>query len=161
MRLPGLEALNCARFRRGRRGAIVSVVRVNGTASARLAVAILSLVLAYASTCSATCANCFGTGAAALAESQGCGHAAGADGGAQHQAPAKPDCSGHHHSGLEAVQSDGLSRVQLSATGSASQLFVAAVRSEVVNLASLFLADLARPQNSTVSPQRKISILRI
>ena len=156
-----MEALNCARFQRGRRGAIVSVVRVNGTARVRLVVAILSLVLAYASTCSATCANCFGTGAAALAESQGCGHAAGADGGAQHQAPPKPDCSGHHHSGLEAVQSDGLSRVQLSATGSASQLFVAAVSGEVVNVASPSLSDLAPPQDSTISPQRKISILRI
>jgi hypothetical protein len=126
-----------------------------------LVVAILSLVLAYASTCSATCANCFGTGAAALAESQGCGHAAGADGGAQHQAPAKPDCSGHHHSAFEAVQSDGLSRVQLSAAGGASQFFVGAVSGKVVIVASSFFPDLARPQNSTVSPQRNISILRI
>jgi hypothetical protein len=128
---------------------------------ARLVVAILSLVLAYASTCSATCANCLSAGTAAATESQACGHAAGADGGAQQQAPAKPDCSGHHHSGFEAVQTDGLSRVQLSATDSASQLFVGAVSNEVVNLASLFLSDSARPQDSAVSPQRNISILRI
>jgi hypothetical protein len=129
---------------------------------ARFLVAIMSLVLAYASTCSATCANCLGVGAAAVADSQGCGHAAhDPDRGAQQQAPAKPDCSGHHHSGFEAVQSDGLSLIQLSATGGASQFFVGAVSREVVNLASSFLSDLAPPQDSTFSPQRNISILRI
>jgi hypothetical protein len=126
-----------------------------------LVVAILSLALVYAFTCSATCANCLGEGAAAATESQGCGHAAGTDGGAQQHAPAKPDCSGHRHSGFEAVPSDGLSLIQLSATGSASQLFVAAVRSEVVNVASALSSDLAPPQGSAISPQRKSSILRI
>jgi hypothetical protein len=129
---------------------------------ARLVVAILSLVLVYAFTCSATCANCFGAGTAAATESQECGHVAHVPlGGAQQQAPAKPDCSGHHHSGFEAVQSDGLSLIQLSATGSASQLFVAAVSGEVVNVASSSLSDSAPPQDSTISPQRKSSILRI
>jgi hypothetical protein len=159
--LPDLTVMNCARFRCVRRGAIVSGVRASGTTRARLLVAILSLALVYAFTCSATCANCFGVRTAAATDSQGCGHAAGANGGAQQQAPTKPDCSGHHRSGLEAVQRDGLSRVQLSAAGGASQFFVGAVSREVVNLASLFLSDFARPQNSTVSPQRNISILRI
>jgi len=130
---------------------------------ARFLVAILSLALLYAFTCSASCANCLGAGAAAATESQACGHATGADaaGGTQQQAPAKPDCSGHHHSGFEAVQSDGLSRIELGATGGAGQLFVGAVSSEVLNVASSFISDLAPPQDSTISPQRKISILRI
>jgi hypothetical protein len=128
---------------------------------ARLVVAILSLALVYAFTCSAICANCFRMGTAAATESQGCEHAVGANGGAKQQAPAKPDCSGHHHSAFEAVQSDGLSRVQLSAAGGASQFFVGAVSGKVVIVASSFFPDLARPQNSTVSPQRNISILRI
>jgi hypothetical protein len=123
-----------------------------------LVVAILSLALLYAFTCSATCANCLAAGEAAATESHGCGHAAG---GAQQQAPTTPDCSGHHHSGFEAVQTDGLSRIQLSATGGASQLFVNAVSSEVVNVAWSFLSDLAPPQDSTISPQRTIFILRI
>jgi len=156
-----LAALNCARFRRVRRGAIVSVVRASGATRARLVGAILSLVLLCAFTCSATCVNCFGAGTAAATESQGCGHAAGADGGAQRHTPAKPDCSGHHHSGFEAVQSDGLSLIQLSATASASQLFVAAVSGEVENVASSSLSNSAPPQDSAISPQRKSSILRI
>jgi len=158
MRLPDLAVMNCARFRCVRRGAIVSVVRASGTTRARLVVAILSLALLYAFTCSATCTNCLGAGEAAATESHGCGHAAG---GAQQQAPTTPDCSGHHHSGFEAVQTDGLSRIQLSATGGASQLFVNAVSSEVVNVAWSFLSDLAPPQDSTISPQRTIFILRI
>lgn len=160
--MPDLTENNCARFRWVRRGAIVSVVRACGEMRARLVVAILSLVLMYAFTCSAACANCFGAGAAAGTESQGCGHAAHDPvGGAQQRAPTKPDCSGHHHSGFEAVQSDGLSRIQLSATGGASRLFVGAVGREVVNVASPSLSDSARPQDSTISPQRKSSILRI
>jgi hypothetical protein len=129
----------------------------------RFVAAILSLALAYGFTCSASCANCLGAGGAAVAQSQGCGHAAdGAAGGAQQQrAPAKPDCSGHHHSSFEAVQSDGLSQIQLSAMGGASQLFVGAVRIEVVNVGSSFLSDLAPPQDVAISRQRKISILRI
>jgi hypothetical protein len=127
-----------------------------------LLVAILSLALVYAFRCSASCANCLGAGAAAATENHGCGHAAeGAAGGAQQQKPTKPDCFGHHHSSFEAVQSDGLWRMQLSATGGASLLFVGAVSGEVVNLASSFLSDLALPRNATISPQRKISILRI
>jgi hypothetical protein len=162
MRLPDLEALNCARFRWVGRGAIVPVVRASGAMRARLVVAILSLALVYAFTCSATCANCLDAGATAATETHGCGHAApDAPGGAQQQAPAKPDCSGHHHSGFEAVQTDRLSQIELAATGGASQLFVGAVSSDVVNVASSFLSDLAPPQDSTIAPQRKISVLRI
>ena len=128
---------------------------------ARFLVAILSLALVYAFTCSAACALCLGASEAAATEGHECGHAAGADGGAQHQAPTKPDCSGHHHSGFEAVQSDGLSLIQLSATGRASQSLVAAVSGEVVNVASSSLSDSTPPQDSTISPQRKSSILRI
>jgi hypothetical protein len=127
----------------------------------RFLVAILSLALVYAFTCSVICANCLGPGAAAVAESQGCGHAADAGGGAHQHTPTKPDCFGHLHSGFEAVQGGGLSQVQLNATGGTSQLFVGAVSSEVVNVASSFLSDLAPPQDSRISPQRKISILRI
>jgi hypothetical protein len=126
-----------------------------------LLVAIVSLALVYVFTCSVACANCFTFGGAAPAESQGCGHAAGAGGGAQQQAPAKPDCSGHHHSGFEAVQRDGLSLIQLSATGSASQLFVVAVSAEVEDVASSSLSNSAPPKDSAISPQRKSSILRI
>jgi hypothetical protein len=132
---------------------------------ARFVVVILLLELVYASTCSATCAICLGAAEAAATESQACGHGTGADadadGETQRQAPAKPDCSGHHHSGFEAVQSDGLSRIELGATGGASQLFVGAVSSEVLNVASSFISDLAPPQDSAISPQWKISILRI
>jgi hypothetical protein len=131
---------------------------------ARFMVAIISLALLYASTCSAGCANCFiaGPRAAAAAQSQDCGHAARVPmRGAQQQAPARPDCSGHHHSSFDVVQSDGLLLIQLSAMGSARQLFVAAVSGEVVNVASSSLSDLAPPRDSTISPQRKSSILRI
>jgi hypothetical protein len=122
----------------------------------------MSLSLVYAFTCSATCAICSGAAEAAVAQSHGCGHAAdGAAGGAQQHAPTKPDCFGHHHPSFDAVQSDGLSRIQLSATGGSSQLFVAAVKSEAVNVASSFLSDLAPPRDAAISPQRKISILRI
>jgi hypothetical protein len=128
---------------------------------ARFVVTILSLALVYAFTCSATCANCLGAGGAAATESQGCGHSADAGSGAHQQAPTKPDCFGHLHSGFEAVQSGGLSRIQLSATGGASLLFGGAVSGEVVNVAPSFLSDLAPPRDAAISPQRKISILRI
>jgi hypothetical protein len=128
----------------------------------RFLVAILSLALTYALTCSATCALCPESSAAAAAPSHECDHASPDAGSVSHRhRPLKPDCFGHHHSGFEAVQADGLSRIQLSATGGASQMSVGAVSSEILNVASSFLSDLAPPQPSTISPQRKISILRI
>ncbi len=131
---------------------------------ARLLVAILSLALIYAFTCAATCAICLGAGAGSAAETQShaCEHAArDAAGGAQQRGPAKPDCFGHHHSGFEFVQSDGLSRFNLSATGSASQLADGAGSTEAVTLVLSFLSDLAPPRPATIFPQQKISILRI
>jgi hypothetical protein len=125
-------------------------------------VAILSLALVYGLTCWVSCTNCLVAGDAAVARSQGCGHAAdGATGGAQRRAPAKPDCSGHQHSSFEAVQGDGRSQIQLSGTGAESQPFLGANSIEIVNVASSFLSDLAPPQYSTLSPQRAVSILRI
>jgi hypothetical protein len=145
-----------------RRGDIVRFVRADCGMRARLVAAILSLLLIYAFSCSATCANCLGAEAAAATESQGCGHTApDAGGGAQQQAPAKPDCFGHHHSSFEIVQSDGLLRVQLSATGYATQLFQGAVRVEVVNVGASFFSDLAPPRNLAIFPQQNDSILRI
>ncbi len=131
---------------------------------ARFLVTILSLALVYAFTCSATCAICLGAGAGAAAEPQShaCEHTApDAAGRAQQRGPAKPDCFGHHHSGFEFVQSDRLSRFDLSATGSARQLVDGAVSTEVVTLVSSFLWDLAPPRPATIFPQQKIFILRI
>jgi hypothetical protein len=129
---------------------------------ARSVAAILSLALIYAFTCSAKCAICLGAGAAAETQSRACEHAA-ADtaGGTQKRCPAKPDCLAHHHTGFEFVQSDGLSRVQLSAMGGASRLFVGAVSTEAVNLAASFSSDLAPPRLATIFPQQNIFILRI
>lgn len=125
-------------------------------------VAILSLALVYAFACSATCAICSGADEAAVAQSHGCRHAAGdATGGSQRQTPAKPNCFRHHHSDFEAVQSDGLSRIQLSARGGASQLFVGVVDSEVVIVASSFLSDLAPPRDVADSSQQIMAVLRI
>jgi hypothetical protein len=124
--------------------------------------AIFSLALLYASMCSATCAICFGAGAAAENQSHACEHAASdAAGGAEPRSPAKPDCLGHHHSGFEVIQSDGLRQFPLSAMGGASQLSVAVVRREGVGVSAPFLSDLAPPGHVTISPQQKISILRI
>jgi hypothetical protein len=151
-------------FRRMRRGAIVSLVRVSSAMRARFLVTILSLALVYAFACSATCAICLGAGAGAAAETQShaCEHAAPAAAGrAQQRGPAKPDCFGHHHSGFEFVQSDGLSRFDLSATGSAGELVDGALNTEAVTSASSFLSDLALPRQAAIFPQRKISILRI
>jgi hypothetical protein len=130
----------------------------------RFLVTILSLALIYAFTCSATCAICLGAGAGVAAETQShaCEHAApDAAGGAQQRGPAKPDCFGHHHSGFEFVQNDGLSRFDLNATGSTSQLVDGAGSSEVVTLISSFLWDLAPPRQAAIFPRQKISILRI
>jgi hypothetical protein len=127
---------------------------------ARFLVAIVSLALIYAFSCSGACALCVGGGA--VTPSHECGHAAGgAAGGAQQQAPANPGCFGHHHSGFEAVQSDGLSRIQLSATGYAAQLFHGAVRAEVVNGDASFRSDLAPPRDVAIVPEQNNSILRI
>jgi hypothetical protein len=133
-------------------------VRARCTVRARFLVAILSVAWVYAFSCSANCVNCVGAGGAAVAESHGCGHAAG---GAQQQAPTKPDCFGHHDSGFQAVQSDGLWRIQLSATGGGSQLFVGAASSEVVNVAASFLSDLPPPRDAANSRLQKRSVLRI
>jgi len=149
-------------YRQVRRSAIVSIVRTWFTVRARFLAAIVSLALVYALTCSANCVNCVGASGAAATKSQGCGHAASdSGGGSQRQAPAKPDCFGHHDSGFQIVQSDGLSRIQLSATDGSSQLFVGAVGSGVVSVALSFSSDLAPPPDAAISPQRKISILRI
>jgi hypothetical protein len=156
-----LAVMNCARFQCVRGNAIVRIVRVSGGLRARLWAAILSLALVYAFTCSAICANCSGAGAVA-AESHECGHAeGGAAGGAQQRAPAKPDCFGHHHSGFDVMQGDGLSQVQLSATGYAMQLFHGRVRVEVMNVGASFFSDLAPPRDVAIFPQQNNSILRI
>jgi hypothetical protein len=125
---------------------------------ARFVAAILSLALIYAFSCSTVCANCLGARAAAATESQGCGHAASS---APQQAPAKPDCFGHHRSGFDVMQTDGLSRVQLSASRHAKQLFHGAARREVVNLGASFFSDLAPPRYRAIFPQHNNSILRI
>jgi hypothetical protein len=153
--------MNSARFRCVRRGAIVSVVRADCGIRTRFVAAILSLALIYAFTCSPTCANCLGSGAAA-AESHDCGQAAGgAARGAQQQAPAKPDCFGHHRFGFDVMPGDGVSQVQLRATGYATQLFHGAVRAEVVNVGASFFSDLAPPLDVALFPQQHNSILRI
>jgi len=140
----------------------VRIVRVSGAVRARLVTAVLSLALIYAFTCSANCTNCWGAGGAAETQSQACGHAApDVGGGAQQQAPAKPDCVGHHRLGFEFVRSDGLSRLELSATGYATQLFHGAVRVEVVSVGASFLSDLAPPRDAAIFPQQNNSILRI
>ena len=146
-------------FRRMRRGAIVSVVRASRAMRARFVVAILSLALIYAFTCSATCANCLGSGAT---ESHECGHAAGgAAGRARQHAPGKPDCFGHHRFGFDVMQSDGLSRFELSTAGHASQLVDGGVRAEVVNMGVSFFSDLAPPRDVAIFPQQHNPILRI
>jgi len=124
--------------------------------------AILSLLLIYAFSCSATCANCFAVGAAAVAPSQGCGHEqGGAPRGAQQKAPAKPDCFGHHRFDFDVMASDGLSRLPLSATGQATQLSHGAARREVAHVAASFFSDLAPPRAVAIFPQQNNSILRI
>src|SRR5277367_4413746 len=149
-------------FRRVRGGAIVRIVRVSGAVRARLVTAVLSLALIYAFTCSANCANCLGASGAAETQSQACGHAApDAGGGAQQQAPAKPDCVGHHRFGFEFVRSDGLSQFQLSTTGYESLFVLSAFRAEIVNVASPFLSDLAPPRDVAIFPQQNSFILRI
>jgi hypothetical protein len=146
-------------FRQMRRGVIVSVVRASYATRARFVVAILSLGLIYAFTCSATCANCLGSGAT---ESHECGHAAGgAAGGAQQHAPGNPDCFGHHRFAFDVMQSDGLSRLELSAAGHASQSVDGGVRAEVLHVAASFFSDLAPPRDVAIFPQQKMSILRI
>jgi hypothetical protein len=134
-----------------------------------LAVAILSLALLHAATCSATCAICLGSSAtstttatAAAAQSNACEHAApDAAGGAQKRCPAKPDCFAHHHSGFEFVQSNAVMQFRLSTTRHASPLVDGAGSTEAWNLVSSFLSDLAPPRRATVSPQQKTFILRI
>jgi hypothetical protein len=129
---------------------------------ARFVAAILSLGLIYAFSCSAICANCLGARAAAAPQSQGCGHAAsGAPRGAQQPVPGKPDCVGHHRFGFDAMQTDGPSRVQLSASGHAKQLFHGAARREVVSVGASFFSDLAPPRSMAIFPQHNHSILRI
>jgi hypothetical protein len=126
---------------------------------ARFVVAILSLALIYAFTCSATCANCLGSGAT---ESHECGRAAGgAADDAQQHAPGKPNCFGHHRFGFDVMQSDGLSRFELSTAGHTSQLVDGGVRAEVVNVGASFLSDLAPPRDVAIFPQQNNSILRI
>jgi hypothetical protein len=129
---------------------------------ARLMVAILSLALIYAFTCSGHCAICSGAGATAAVESHACEHSApDAAGGAQQRGPARPDCFGHHRLGFDVMQSDGISRFQLSAMGHASPFFSGAVGADGVIVASSFLSDLAPPRFAAIFPQKNISILRI
>lgn len=161
----GISALGeVACFRRMPHGAIVHFVRADCAMRARFVVAILSLALIYAFTCSATCAICLspGAGAAAEARSHACENAArDAAGGSHQQEPAKPDCAGHRHSGFEVVQSDGFLRFQLSVRGRASILAEGVVGTDFVNVGSSFSSDLAPPGLESIFPQQKISILRI
>jgi hypothetical protein len=165
MRLADLALINCARFRCVRGGAIVSVVRASCGMRARFVVAMLSLALLYASTCSATCAICLSAAEAAATTGQECGHATSADarGGLHQQCPAKPDCSARHHSSFDVLQGDGFSPIQLSASGAEHlcQLSVEVVGVEGVVVAASFLSDLAPPRYAMNIPQQKISILRI
>jgi hypothetical protein len=129
---------------------------------ARFVVAVLSLALIYALTCSATCTICIGAGAASETQSHACEHTApNAAGGAQQQVPGKPDCFGHHHSGFEFVQSDAVMQIRLSTTGHESPLISGAVRTQAAVEVASFRSDLAPPRLATIFPQQKSSILRI
>jgi hypothetical protein len=151
-------------FRRARRDDIVHLMNRSCAMRARFAVAILSLALLYASTCWATCAICVGSSATAETTSHDCEHAAShpADGSHQ-QHPATPDCFGHHDASFELVQGDGLAQLHVSATSHAqvNPLAAGAARAETFGPAASSLSDLAPPQLATISPQQKITILRI
>jgi hypothetical protein len=162
MGLLDLVETECARFRCVRRGAIVRIVRDSCALRARFMAASLSLALIYAFACSGACALCTGASAASATETLGCGHATSdAGSGSQQRGPAKPDCFGHHRFDFDVVQSDGLSLVQLSATGYATQLFQGAVRVEGVDVGASFYSDLAPPRLVANFPQQDSSILRI
>jgi hypothetical protein len=129
---------------------------------ARFFVAILSLALAYALTCSATCALCLESSAAAATPSHECGHAApDAGSGSHRQGPVKPDCFGHHHSAFEFVQSGGPSRAQLSAVDYANQLIHGVTDFNAVDVRASFLSDLAPPRVLADFMPQNISVLRI
>jgi len=129
---------------------------------ARFVVAVLSLALIYALTCSATCTICIGAGADVASQSHACGQASPDAGGGAHQpGPAKPDCFGHHHSGFEFVQSDAVMQIRLSTTEHESPLISGAVRTQAAVEVASFRSDLAPPRLATIFPQQKSSILRI
>ena len=158
----------CNGFRRARRGDIVHLMRGSCAMRARFAVAVLSLALLYASTCWATCAICprssVSPGTTPVTQSHDCEHAASnVPGGSHQQHPATPDCFGHHHASFELVQGDGLAQLHFSAMSHAhvNQFAANTVNAETVGVPASFLSDLAPPWRATISPQQKISILRI
>jgi hypothetical protein len=131
---------------------------------ARFVVVGLTLALLYASTCWATCAICLRSSAPAVTQTHDCDHAASnVPGGSHQQHPATPDCSGHHHASFELLQGDGLAQLHFSATSHAhvNQFAANAVNTEIFASSASFLSDLAPPRHATISPQQKISILRI
>ena len=163
-------------FRRARTGDIVCFVKASCAIRARFAVAILSLALLYASTCSAACAICLHPVSPPITESHDCDHAASnpstLPGGAQsnrtsgdshRQCPAKPDCLGHRHSSFEFVQGDGQLQFHARAIdyAHASHLSVSVFNAAADTVAASFLSDLAPPRHATIPSQQKISILRI
>jgi hypothetical protein len=151
-------------FRHARRGDIVHLMSENCAMRTRFAVAIFSLALLYASTCWATCAICVGSSATTETTSHDCEHAASHPAGGSHQhLPVTPDCFGHHHASFELVQGDGLTQLHFSATAHAlaNPLAPRAVNTETFGVAASSLSDLAPPQLATISPQQKITILRI
>jgi len=149
-------------FWRMRHGAIVSSVRASRAMRARIVVAVLSLALLCASTCSTTCAICLGAGAGVATESHACGQASPDAGGGSHKhGPAKPDCFGHHHSGFEFVRSDAVMQIRLGPTGHESQLISGGVRAQAAVEVASFRSDLAPPRQAGIFPQQNIFILRI
>jgi hypothetical protein len=128
---------------------------------AKLALAALVIfTLLCGSICATTCA--LGTCPIETQNSatHDCDH--GASGPSHHSSPQNPDCPTHHHPTFDAVKADALSQLQLSSTGTASELLAVTARREAFSVSGDARSQhLASPPNFNIPLDQQISVLRI
>ena len=135
-----------------------------GTVRARIVVAIFTVAMVYASSCSTACAMGFCPNQPEHSESHDCEQSSPRQSnGSQHDAPGSPDCSKHHHPTINFLKANGLPQFPLNNAGhvNVDQSLGNVPQASALSFATIWANDLAPPPTLKIPLYQQTSILRI
>jgi hypothetical protein len=131
---------------------------------ARILVAIFTVSMVYASSCSTTCMFGVCPNQEQPSARHDCEHASSHhSGNSHHHGPEKSDCSFHDHPSVNLIKADELIGFQLTSTGKIahSDLLHNHLDASAGSLNASWLSDLAPPHPPKAPLYQQISVLRI
>ncbi|HXM95208.1 MAG TPA: hypothetical protein VOA64_13310 [Candidatus Dormibacteraeota bacterium] len=131
---------------------------------ARMAAAVFTIAVFYASVCSMTCAVDVFPNQVQQAAGHGCDQMPSHHSDqSRNPSPNNPDCSQHAQQGLFVTKSGDLSQVQLSVTGDANASVIAysSIHGLVASFTNKQAPNHAPPLISSIPLYQQISVLRI